>query len=199
VAGGDTGASRRGPDGFVPVPDPTTLTTEAVDRATAQYRRELHAVQEVIEARLTCMDTERKLLLQLMDERASAIERRFAERDERFNERDVHRVEAVKVALDAAQELNDARDAATDKASGKFEQSVREQISQLAALAEASRQVLAAQISTLKERVDRGDSAAVGALTQRSETRLNASQLVAIIGLIVLIVSVASGIIIATR
>src|ERR1700722_9731325 len=38
----------RGPDGgWVPTPDPTKLTTEAVDRASVQFERELATIREL--------------------------------------------------------------------------------------------------------------------------------------------------------
>ena len=43
----------------VPVPDPTTLTTEAVERATQVFRRELQSLRETLETRLDAADAER--------------------------------------------------------------------------------------------------------------------------------------------
>jgi hypothetical protein len=45
-----------------PVPDPTELTTEAVALATAQFRRELGALREILETRFTADDEQRALL-----------------------------------------------------------------------------------------------------------------------------------------
>ena len=42
--------------GSVPVPDPTKLTTDAVNAATSQWRRELSSVREIFETRLDAMD-----------------------------------------------------------------------------------------------------------------------------------------------
>jgi hypothetical protein len=192
-------SSSRGDDDLIPRPDPTALTATAVRQAKEDLRRELSALREVLEARMDRADTERKLLLQVMDERADGIERRFAERDARFAERDEHRVDAVRVALDAARELNDERDKSTEKASGKFEESVREQIGQIAALAEASRDVLDAKISTLKERLDRGEGAAGGAQGYRTERRLDTGQMVAIASTVAGFITIAVIILIATR
>jgi small-conductance mechanosensitive channel len=185
--------------GWTPVPDPTALTTEAVERATAQFRRELAGLREVLEARMNCADAERRLLLQIMDERSAQIQQQFAERDARFAERDQARQDAVRTALDAAKELSDARDAATDKATGKFEDSVRTQIAQLGALAESGRDQLGSQIQALKERLDRGEGSDTGAAGYRTEQRLNTSSLVGIAGTVLALVAIAVTIIIATR
>jgi hypothetical protein len=48
--------------GSVPVPDPTKLTTDAVDKATDTFRRELSFNRELIETRLAAMDKATKLL-----------------------------------------------------------------------------------------------------------------------------------------
>jgi len=48
--------------GWVPIPDPTTLTTEAVERSTGVFRREIQSLRETIETRLDGSDHERELL-----------------------------------------------------------------------------------------------------------------------------------------
>jgi hypothetical protein len=48
--------------GWVPRPDPTKLTTDAVTAATAQWLRELAATRELIETRLAAMDKATELL-----------------------------------------------------------------------------------------------------------------------------------------
>ena len=158
---------------LVPRPDPTLLTASAVRDATEVVRREIAALREVLEARMDSMDNERRLLLQVMDERTEETQRRFTERDLRFSERDQSRTEAVRTALGAAKELSDARDAAADKAIEKFEASVREQIAQLGELAESARQQLSTQIQGLKERLDRGEGGHAGAAEYRTERRLD--------------------------
>lgn len=52
------------PAGSTPVPDPTTLTTEAVDRASDQWRRDLNNTQAIIETRLAAMDAATMLRLE---------------------------------------------------------------------------------------------------------------------------------------
>jgi hypothetical protein len=45
-----------------PVPDPTKLTTDAVNAVTEQYRRDMEALRELLQARLTAMDKATELL-----------------------------------------------------------------------------------------------------------------------------------------
>jgi phage protein D len=193
-----------------PTPDPTTLTAEAVARATADLRREIAALREILEARMDAADAERKLLLQIMDERKQQIEQRFAERDERFSERDKARQDAVSTALAAVRELSGARDEAADKAIAKFEVSVREQISQIGELSESGRRQLGTRIDALKDQFstefralakvqDREQGVTSGALGWRTERRLDTGQLVGIAGLLLALIAVAVTIIIATR
>ena len=62
MADGDDARSEPGRTpggGWVPVPDPTTLTTEAVERATGVFRREIQALRETLETRLDAADQDR--------------------------------------------------------------------------------------------------------------------------------------------
>jgi hypothetical protein len=165
--------STQNPGDLIPRPDPTALTATAVANAKEDLRRELAQLREILEARMTAMDNERKLLLQIMNERSAEVDRRFGDRDTLFTERDAARQEAVRTALAAARELGDARDVATDKANEKFETSVREQMRQLAELASANRDLLDGKIDALKERIDRADGTLSGAAGQRTERRLD--------------------------
>jgi septal ring factor EnvC (AmiA/AmiB activator) len=45
-----------------PVPDPTKLTTDAVNAVTDQYRRDMHSHRELLETRLEAMDKATELL-----------------------------------------------------------------------------------------------------------------------------------------
>jgi hypothetical protein len=148
----------------VPVPDPTRLTTE-------QLHRELGSLREILEIRMNSMDHERQLLLQIMDERTAEIERRFADRDIRFDDRDKARQAAIIIALGAAKELSDAHDVATANATEKFEASVRVQLASLGQLAAANRDLLEGKIEALKERIDRGEGSTSGARSERTEQR----------------------------
>jgi hypothetical protein len=165
--------TQQNPGDLIPRPDPTALTATAIANAKEDLRRELAQLREILEARMDSMDHERQLLLQIMNERAAEIDRRFGERDLRFRERDQARQDAVRTALDAAKELSDARDASADKAIEKFEISVREQISQIGELAASARQQLDTQIRALEKRLDRGEGETGGAAGYRTQRRLD--------------------------
>jgi hypothetical protein len=171
--------------GWVPVPDPTALTAEAVATAKDELRRELAATREILETRMRAMDQERRSILRIMDEQKTEIERRFIERDSRYDERDRARQDAVLTALNAARELNDARDAATEQASQKFEAAIREQIQQTAVLFQAGRERLDTKIEGLKERIDRGEGGTTAASVDRAERRLDYGNIVALVSALI--------------
>lgn len=192
--------------GSVPVPDPTKLTTDAVNAAMAQVRRDLDTQKQIIEARLDAMDTATKLLAETVNRTPTEIQRevghlrelhetrfdsigqQFAERDERMAQQTNASAAALKAALDAAKELNQAQGEANNQANQKTEVAFTQQI-----------KALDARLDDVKERVDKGMNVAAGNQEARTEQRLNTGQLIAIVSVVVLVVSIAASIIIATR
>jgi hypothetical protein len=73
-------------DDLVPRPDPTKLTTEAVDKATAQYRRELAALREIIETRLAGSDEDRRHLWDAVNGWPRTLEQLLEQRRREFLE-----------------------------------------------------------------------------------------------------------------
>jgi hypothetical protein len=82
------------PADWRPIPDPTELTTSAVNAATAQFRRDLDALRELFETRLSAMDKATELL-------AATVNKVPSETDK---------------AISAMKELIDTRLMAMDKA-----------------------------------------------------------------------------------
>jgi len=185
------GAHDRGP-GNVPVPDPTTLTTEAVDRATAQYRRELASLRELIgheiealrgtlTARLDATDesaglrlaaiaevrpqTERQInhLRELVDEKFAGIALQFLERDTRSEQEKKAAKEALDAALLAQKESVSQQNDANTTAATKSETSFTKQIDQIGTLIATLEKSLTDRITELKERIDRGEGGTSGA------------------------------------
>jgi len=78
----------------VPVPDPTKLTTEAVEKATDQFRRELATLREIIDTRLKGMDTERALLWGELHELPKSLEVTLERRRREFQD-DVRNLKEV--------------------------------------------------------------------------------------------------------
>jgi hypothetical protein len=70
--------------GWVPIPDPTTLTTEAVERATGVFRREIAALRETIETRMAGNDEQRALIWAEIHTWPTQIDRVLADRRREF-------------------------------------------------------------------------------------------------------------------
>jgi vacuolar-type H+-ATPase subunit I/STV1 len=170
-----------GSDTWTPRPDPTILTT-------AQLLRELAALRELLEARLDGMDRATELLSatvnrtptviqteishvrEVIDEKFASVDQRFAERDVRFTQQNEANAEALKAALTAARELGELQTRANALANAKTEESVSQQLKSLAE-----------KIDVNTQRIDRGEGSDVGAAGQRTDQRLNMSQVIAAI------------------
>jgi hypothetical protein len=199
--------------GSVPVPDPTTLTTEAVDRATAQWERDLSLMRTIIETRLAAADTATVLRMDatekalsglrevvmsrigfveaVSNERFAAIATQFAERDTRtVLAADESRV-SLKAALDAAKEAVSEQNKANSLAIGKSEDATKERLDALALLMTASVKSLEDKINDAARRLDRGEGRA-GGMTD------SAKVLVTVIGALAAVATVVS-IIVALR
>jgi len=121
VADGESERSLSGPGrtpggGWVPVPDPTTLTTEAVERATGVFRREIQALRETLETRFDAADQDRARLWerlrdlpQLYETAASHLRDELIQRDAQDREVITQRLDdldaAAKVAADHIEKI----------------------------------------------------------------------------------------------
>jgi hypothetical protein len=213
---------------LVPRPDPTKLTTDAVQAATAQWRRDLDAMRELLireiaaecgtlSARLDAMDeanalrletlrevrpqTERQInhLKELHSEKFRGIEKQFDERDKRTEQAATASDNALKAALEAAKELVGQQNTANALAAAKAEAATGKQIEQIDLRILNLQEGFDARLGELKERIDRGEGGTVGAATATTERRLDTGLIVSIVMAVVAIVSVAVAILIATR
>jgi hypothetical protein len=167
---------------LVPRPDPTKLTTEAVDKATVQYRRELATLREIIETRLAGLDEDRRHLWDFVngwpthaeaDHRQleeEAVRRLAAEREfilaqlaivssvmtEKFAAVD-GQFSASKIAVDAAltaqKEAVGEQNKANDRAIAKSETAVKEQLTALTQVSDASVKAMEGRITDARDRL----------------------------------------------
>lgn len=169
-----------------PNPDPTVRTAEAVKAATEQQRRDLQSMREIIEARLDAIDTATTLRLQgydaqpaaiehavgqleqLSNEKFTAIEQRFHERDMRLDQAAISSRVAIDAALLAAKELVGQQNASNVEAAAKAERAFTKQIDQTSVLIVTLEKALTDRIIELKERMDRGEGTRQG----NSETQV---------------------------
>jgi hypothetical protein len=189
----------RAPADWRPVPDPTSLTT-------AQLRRELSALREILTARLDGMDRATTLLSEtvnrtptviqteivhvreLVDEKLTSVDQRFDERDVRTDQAAKASKEALDAALLAAKELVSQQNEANAAAADKAEQSTIKQIDQIGIRIDTMQKALDDRLTELKERIDRGEGSDAGAATHRTEQRLDLSQVIAALAVLVAVV-----------
>jgi hypothetical protein len=188
--------------GWVPVPDPTILTTEAL-------LREIGNLREILTARMDADDVATRLRLDaflkvpeeiaeqiahlhdLMDEKFKGVQLQFAERDVRTESAQRAAKEALDAALQSAKELV-----------GVTNDNVTKQIDQIATSSTTQNAAIDARITELKERIDRGGGIGEGALVQRTETRQQNAGVIAAIGLgftLVIVVVAIFGLYLANR
>jgi hypothetical protein len=166
------------------VPDPTSLTT-------AQLRRELSGLREILTARLDGMDRATTLLdetvnrtptiiqteiahvRELMTEKLSSLggqaEEKFSSIQQQFSERDVRTdqaatasASALAAALQAAKEAVFEQAQAAAKAAEKTELSFTKQIDQIQLQIKTIGDGFSDRIAELKERIDRGEGTSSG-------------------------------------
>ena len=89
------------PRDLVPRPDPTKLTTEAVERAASVFRRELQSLRETIETRLDAADQDRSRLWEGLRNLPGLYETSRTHLKEELIQRDEHTREVI------TQRLND--------------------------------------------------------------------------------------------
>jgi len=194
---------------IVPQPDPTILTTQALEREIANLQR-------LIETRLDGNDKSTDLrigeiakipadtarliahLRGLMETRFNSIALQFAERDIRVETSARAGKEALDAALLAAKELVGTTNTANAIAALKSEEAVAKQIESLVAQGRATAEATDARIADLKERFDRGDDRpSIRDREYRSEQRLDIGQYIAFISVILVIIGIAASITIA--
>lgn len=157
-----------------PVPDPTLLTTAALEREVAALRELLEAKidgeRNVLETRLNGMDNaiilnqtaiDRipshvaatvKNLADLHGEKFASVQQQFVERDVRTEQTSRDSKVAVDAALQAAKEAVGAQSQASDRAIAKTEEATNKQLEQLGVLVRSQTGSLDGKITDLKDR-----------------------------------------------
>jgi len=156
-----------------PVPDPTLLTTQ-------QLLRELAALRELLETRIDGLD---RLLSRRMDDADKAIQAALVSAEK-----------AVTKAETASEKrfegVNEFRQALADQTATFIRRAEYEAASTaLSDRVTASADRVGALELRLTSRLDRGEGADVGAAGQRTDQRLNMSQVIAGIATLVAVIS----------
>ncbi len=148
--------------GWVPVPDPTALTTEAVTRATDVFRRELQALRETMETRLAANDEDRARVWERLRDLPSLYETFTVHLREELFRQDAHDREVVTQRLE---DLDKARILAADqiKAMPALEREHRERLcSDFHRSQAAEREYLLAQLEIVSTQMTERFSAVDG-------------------------------------
>ena len=207
---GFRGGHSGGPDINVPIPDPSLLTTQVI-------RDGLANLKALVNARMDAMDTATGLridilnrvpaeteklikhLREVQDEKFHTIDNQFVERDVRTAQASVAADDALKAALQAAKELVGAQGEASSAAAVKSETSFAKQIDQLGTIIQTMQLALDARITELKERIDRFEASSSGANLSRNERRSENQMTLSVVGALLLLVSVAAAVYVATH
>jgi hypothetical protein len=182
------------PHGWTPIPDPTTLTTEAVSKATTEYRRELVQLKEFMELRVNSLQS-------MLDERYATQTKAL---DAAFRAAE----QAVAVALANAEKATIKAETAADKrfdAVNEFRQVLTDQTATFmprseydtahAALVDRitiQTERMAALELRLTSRLDIGQGTDEGGYRQRTDQRAGVAQMLQILT----IVALAAGLVI---
>lgn len=202
-----------------PIPDPTRLTTEQLDREIGSLRAVLDAglasLRQIIEARLNGNDRAIQLLQstadkfpQWVDEKIAAVRdvvtEKFNSIEKQFTERDVRTEQAagaVKIAVDAA--LQAQKEAATETnksgtaAITKSETATTKQIDQLGELIRTMTKGFDDKIGDVKDRLTRIEGKGEGVDHTQTTRQSSNSYVVALASLAVAIVLGSAGLILA--
>ena len=189
----------------LPVPDPSKLTTDAVNAATEQWRRDLVALQHVLEARLDGMDTATRLI----SDRIQALpmaEREFLMGQISLVGAETQRVLdvtlekfvaiagtfasnalALTAALAAQKEAASETNKSNALAINKSEQATKETIISNQVQTTGLFAALTAALADLKDRVVRLETGGIVNAASKSDHRLDVSTIVATVSLFVAI------------
>src|ERR1035437_690155 len=159
----------------IPVPDPSVLTTDIVNVAKEDLRRETATMQEwrdsIINALRVELMGEIKRLEAIENERLLRIDQRFVERDERTDQiAQLGRI-SLDAALAAAKEAVREQNKSNALSITKSESSMKEQVNANATQALTRIDALSDKIEDLKSRLDRGEGGQTGQRYERGEHR----------------------------
>jgi len=185
-----------------PIPDPTLLTTLALDKGLEQLKQLLlsrinamEKAQELFEANLrrvpTEVDREVARLKELVMEKFHAIDGRFMDRDERVKEAFNAARQAIEAALASAKEASRQQTETFTVSMAKSEASASKQIDQQGQVIQTSTNALNDKIGILEGRMTRMEAAREGAVGFRVTQQSNGMYLLAAAGFFVTLISVA--------
>jgi cation transport regulator ChaB len=202
--------------GWRPIPDPTVLTTEQLERAVKGTRDYIDGQVGIIEERLSGMDRATELLSStvnrvptdvdkqinhlrgLIDERFHSIETQFKERDTRSERESRDNKVAVDAAFAAQKEAASEQNKSNTLAIDKSERATTETINKLAELFKTSTDGLVDKIDDIKLRIGAVEATMTGVIsrgTGSTDAKTDSRAWIAIgVSVLFLIVAVAAAV-----
>ena len=149
--------------GLRPIPDPTILTTQLIDRAIQAAREYADGKDQVLTERISGLDRVVELQLKsneayfqtLSNERFRQFDTQFKERDLRSERESRDNKVAIDAALAAQKEASAKQDESNQKAIDKSEKATQDTIIKLEQLFATQNRAIGDGISDMKERVGR--------------------------------------------
>lgn len=161
-------------DNFIPIPDPTVLTTQQLEKGLSSERDYVDGQIALLSERLRGVDDSVSNLKQLIDERFRSVAVQFVERDIRSERENRDNKVAVEAAFAAAKEAASEQNKSSALAIDKSEKATAETLAKQADLFKSTTDALLLQITDLKERVARSEAVKIGS----TETKGSISALV---------------------
>lgn len=170
--------------GSAPVPDPTKLTTEAVNAATG-------ILKELFDSKLDG-------LLDLIEEKFASVEDKLALGEKLRVEQKADTEKAIQAALLAQKEAVAAQAASFAESVDKSEKATAKQLDQMASTSKVEIQSVANSLGELKDRVVTLEANSTGRQEQRVEGRASLASIVGVAAGVVGILSLVAMVIIAS-
>jgi hypothetical protein len=180
-----------------PITDPTTLTTQALEREIMALREILETrmngqdalirlMQDTLRSRRTDIDESVTHLRVLHEEKFESIQTQFRERDTRSEQTQKDSKVAVDAALQAAKEAVGEQNKSSALAIAKSEAGTTKQIDQIGVLITTTNAAMNDKIDDLKQRQTSAESRSIGTRDVKEDHRaavaLSISALMAVVG-----------------
>jgi hypothetical protein len=158
--------------GAPPRIDPTVLTTEVIDKAKEDLRREMETI--VTGLRIEVMSEIRRVN-DVADQKFNAIKQQFDERDTRTEQAAAEGRISLDAALAAAKEAVTEQNKSNALSIEKSEVATQKRIDANELLSRTSLAALSDRLDDVKERQDKGQAGVNGVALERTEHRLDRS------------------------
>ena len=177
----------------IPVPDPTVLTTQAIDARVIQLQRLLEArldgydratklLEDNVNRVPTLLDREIAQTSALSAEKFAGIDQRFKDLGARTDQDKAASTTAVNAALSAQKEAAAAQEVSNETAINKSEAGFTKEIDGLKTLMGTNKDSTNIQINDLIARLNRSETATATTHDVRTDDRLNTGSIVGLVG-----------------